>query len=93
MPTLSNNAVTTSTTAIILCDGNPNRAWLAMTNGGAVTVYLGNASVSSTAFVWALAPGETVQFTAEGGDKLPQNKWYGRTASSTASVSVGESRA
>lgn len=25
------------------------------------------------------------------GDKLPENKWYGVTASSTASVAVGES--
>ena len=76
-----------------MCDGNPNRGWMSFTNGGSVTVYLGSASVSSTAFVWALVAGETVQFTSEGGDKLPQNKWYGCTASSTATVSVGESRA
>lgn len=91
MPSLQNNAVTVSSTATLLVDGSPRRAWLALTNNGSVTVYLGNSSVSSTAFVWALPAGETVQFTAEAGDKLPENKWYGRTASSTASVAVGES--
>jgi hypothetical protein len=91
MPSLQNNAVTVSSTATLLVDGSPRRSWLSVRNNGAVDVYLGNASVSSTAFAWVLAPGEVVQFTAEGGDKLPENKWYGRTASSTASVAVGES--
>ena len=91
MPTLLNNAVTVSTSATLLADGSPRRAWLSVTNNGSVTVYLGNAAVSSTAFVWALPAGETIQFTAEAGDKLPENQWYGRTASSTASVAVGES--
>jgi hypothetical protein len=91
MPSLVNNAVTVSSTATLLVDGSPRRSWLSVRNNGVVDVYLGNASVSSTAFSWLLAPGEVVQFTTEAGDKLPENKWYGRTASSTASVSVGES--
>lgn len=33
MPSLMNNAVTVSTTATLLCDGSPNRSWLAVTNG------------------------------------------------------------
>lgn len=35
MPSLTNNAVTASTTAAaLLCDGSPNRSWLALTNNG-----------------------------------------------------------
>lgn len=92
MPSILNNAVTVSTSATLLCDGQPRRTWLVFTNNGSVTVYLGNASVSSSAFLYPLAAGETLQVTnGDGQDKAPENKWYGRTASSTASVSVGES--
>ena len=92
MPSIQNNAVTVSTTATELCDGHPRRTWLVLTNNGSVTVYLGNASVSSTAFLISLPAGETIQITnGDGNDKAPENNWYGRTASSTASVSVGES--
>lgn len=94
MPSILNNAVSVSTTATLLCDGQPRRTWLVLTNNGSVTVYLGNASVSSTAFLIALPAGESLQITnGDGQDKAPENKWYGRTASSTASVSVGESLA
>ncbi len=92
MPSILNNTVTVSTTATLLCDGSPRRTWLVLTNTGSVTVYLGNANVSSTAFLIALPAGESIQVTnGDGLDKAPENKWYGRTASSTASVSVGES--
>lgn len=92
MPSILNNAVTVSTSATLLCDGQPRRTWLVLSNNGSVTVYLGNASVSSTAFLIALPAGESIQVTnGDGNDKAPENKWYGVTASSTASVSVGES--
>jgi len=92
MPSILNNAVTVSTTATLLCDGSPRRRNLTLTNNGSVTVYLGPVGVSSTAFFRALPAGETVEFTRGDGsdDPLPEAKWYGRTASSTASVSVGE---
>lgn len=92
MPSILNNAVTVSTTAILLCDGQPRRTWLVLTNNGSVTVYLGNVSVTTSAFLIALPAGESLQVTnGDGNDKAPENKWYGITASSTASVSVGES--
>lgn len=92
MPSVVSNAVTVTTTATLLCDGSPRRRNLTLTNNGSVTVYLGPAGVSSTAFFRALPAGENVEFTRgnEGDDPLPEAKWYGRAASSTASVSVGE---
>lgn len=87
---LQNNAVTVSSTATLLCDGHPNRTLVTFTNNGAVTVYLGGSAVTSSAFVYALPAGEWVQFTMEDGDAAPKMRWYGITASSTASVSVGE---
>lgn len=85
-----NTAVTASTTAVQLATNSSRRTLITFANNGSVTVYLGGSDVSSTAFLWPLAAGETVQFTGEGGDISPQMMWYGRTASSTASVSVGE---
>lgn len=87
---LQNNAVSVSTAVTNLCDGSPNRTLVTFTNNGAVTVYLGGSNVSSTAFIYPLPAGEWVQFTNDGGDAAPTGKWYGVTASSTASVAVGE---
>ena len=92
MPSISNNAVTVATSATLLCDGTPRRRNLTLTNNGSVSVYLGGAGVSSTAFFRVLPAGETVEFIRGDNrdDPLPEAKWYGITASSTASVSVGE---
>lgn len=87
---MTNTAVSVSTSATQLVDGQPNRTLLVLTNTGAVTVYLGTSAVSTSSFIYALAAGEFVQFTGEDGDVAPQGKWYGVTPSSTASVSVGE---
>lgn len=87
---IQNAALTASTTATELCGGSPNRTFLSFTNNGSVTVYLGASDVSSSAFVYPLPAGEWVQFTSENGDHAPGARWYGVTASSTASVAVGE---
>ena len=87
---LQNTAVACSTAVVELCGGQPNRTLLTFTNNGSVTVYLGGSTVSSSAFVYALPAGEWVQFTQDDGDAAPRMQWYGVTASSTASVSVGE---
>ena len=87
---IENNAVTVSTSVTLLALNTSRRTLLTFTNNGSVTVFLGGDDVSSTSFLWPLTAGETVQFTSDGGDVSPQMKWYGRTASSTASVSVGE---
>lgn len=90
MPRVANNAVTVTTAAALLVDGNPNRTYLSVTNGGSVTVYLGSSVVSSTAFVVAVEAGDSVVFTNDGVDKSACAKWYAVTASSSVSVSVGE---
>lgn len=92
MPSLNDTSVTASTTVTLLVDGSPRRRNLTLTNNGAVTVYLGSSDVTTTAFFRPLAAGETVEFTrgAGGDDPLPEAKWYVVTASSTASVAVGE---
>jgi len=87
---ITHAAVTVSTTATQLCIPQGRRTLITFTNNGAVTVFLGGPGVTTTAFLWPLPAGETVQFTGEGGDISPRMKWYGITASSTASVSVGE---
>lgn len=87
---MANTSVSVSTSAVELVDGSPNRTLLSFTNNGAVTVYLGTSSVSSSQFIYPLAAGEWVQFTADNGDVAPQGNWWGVTGSSTASVSVGE---
>lgn len=87
---IENNAVTVSTSVTQLALNTSRRTLLTFTNNGSVTVFLGGSAVTSTSFLWPLAAGETVQFTSDGGDVSPQMKWYGITASSTASVSVGE---
>lgn len=87
---LQNNAVTVTTSATLMVDGNPNRTLLTFTNNGSVDVFLGGSSVSSSAYVWPLASGATVQFTSVDGDVAPMAKWYGVTGASSASVSVGE---
>lgn len=87
---IQNAAVTVSTTATQLCDGSPNRTLVAFTNNGSVTVFLGASDVSSSAFLYPLPAGEWVQFTNENGDHAPGARWYAVTASSTASVAVGE---
>lgn len=88
---MENTGVTVSTTATRLCAEIPNRTWVNLTNDGAVTVYVGNAAVSSTAYVLKLAAGESIQL-AEADDLLPQVELYGCVTSGTASVSVGETR-
>lgn len=87
---IQQNAVTASTSAVQLVEGNPNRTLLTFTNNGSVTVYLGGASVSTSAFVYPLDAGDLVQFAVGDGDVSPLMTWYGVTGSSTASVSVGE---
>lgn len=87
---IENSAVTVSTSVTQLALNTSRRTLITFTNNGSVTVFLGGDDVSSTAFFWPLTAGETIQFTSEGGDRSPQMKWYGCTASSTASVSVGE---
>ena len=87
---IQNSAVSVSSSVTELCGGQPNRTLVTFTNNGAVTVYLGGSTVSSSAFVFALPAGEWVQFTREDGDHAPMMRWYGVTASSTASVAVGE---
>ena len=84
------NAVTVSTTATRLCLNSSRRTLMTFTNNASVTVFLGGSAVTSASFLWPLPAGETVQFTGDGGDVSPQMVWYGITASSTASVSVGE---
>ena len=92
MPDFGMNAVSVGTTATLLCDGKSTRRNLTLTNNGSVSVFLGGATVSSTAFFRELAPGEALEFTrgSDLDDPAPTSKWFGRTASSTASVSVGE---
>lgn len=92
MPSIVTNAVTVATSATLLCDGTPRRRNLTLTNNGDVAVYLGGSGVSSTAFFRVLPAGESVEFIRGDNqdDPIPEAKWYGRTASSTASVSVGE---
>lgn len=91
MPRLENNGVTVTTTATRLCEELPNRTWVNLTNDGSVTVYVGNESVSTTSYALKLLAGEERQFT-EADDLLPQVALYGRVASGTALVSVGETR-
>lgn len=85
-----NSSVSVGTSATLLVSNLGRRTLLTFTNNGSVTVYLGNASVSSSAFVWPIPAGESIQFNTDGNDVSPQMKWYGVTPSSTASVSVGE---
>ena len=92
MPAIVDTAVTATTTATKLIEGSPRRRNLTLTNNCSVTVYLGSVDVSTSAFFRPLTAGETVEFTRGpgGDDPLPEAKWYGVTASSTASVAVGE---
>lgn len=92
VPSIQTSAVTVTTSATLLCDGVSRRRNLTLTNNGAVSVYLGGGAVTSTAFFRVLSPGDTMEFTrGDGGDDpLPEAKWYGVAASSSASVSVGE---
>lgn len=92
MPSVIANEVTASTTATMLCDGQTRRRNLTFTNNGAVTVYIGPSDVTTSAFFRALEAGDVLEFTrgAGGEDPSAENRWYGITASSTASVAVGE---
>lgn len=87
---ITHGAVSVGTSETQLCIPQGRRTLITFTNNGLVTVYLGGPGVTASAFLWPLASGETMQFTREGNDVSPTMKWYGITASSTASVSVGE---
>lgn len=90
MSRMANTAVTVTATATQIVDGSPNRTLLVLTNNGVETVFLGAASVSTSAFIYPLESGDTVQWTSEDGDVAPEGKWFGVTASGSVSVSVGE---
>lgn len=87
---VESSAITVSSTATLLVQNQVRRKLITFTNNGAVTVFIGGDAVTSSAFLYALPAGEWVQFTSEDGDPAPQMQWYGITASSTASVSIGE---
>lgn len=90
MAEIDQAAVTATTSATLLADGDGDRTNLTFTNTGSVTVYLGGSGVTTTAFVYPLAAGEWVQWTREANDVAPTCAWYGRTASSSANVAVGK---
>lgn len=85
-------AVTVSTSATELCEGNPRRTLVTFTNNGAVTVYVGGSDVSASAFLFVLPAGGELQVSNEFGDQAPMENWWGVAASSSASVSVGEAK-
>lgn len=91
MSNTPSSTVSVGTSATQLTTTDPRRKVVYLTNDGSVTVYVGDANVTTTAYLFKIAAGEEVQVTPGiYEDPLPAYPLFGRVASGTASVSVGQ---
>lgn len=92
-----NTSVTVSTTATELVGTQStsnirgNRTALYLYNNGAVTVYVGGPSVTTSLFTHAIPAGSRLDISAGyKGDPVARKRWYGIVAAATSPLLITE---